>query len=231
MRPLQAPGAPGRWLAPDDRETQMTVRHRAARPAYALAVIAAVAAIALTVVGLASPGGSPGTSVSLAPSRRRRRPGRGASRCRTGLPYCPTPRRCGGSPATPTAVSADQVSAGGMVQLYLNATPRQGAERLRGVGRIPAEAAALGRRGLGSRGRRRRGRQVRRRHRIVHHRPLTSPGSADTTTRRSPAWSRDSPAPASSSPPPPCDVGPGMPAPVASGGGLPRALNPHQERQ
>ena len=105
--------------------TERTAR----RGAYALPVIAAVAAIALTVVGLA--GGSPGRAFpSLVPAAA---PG---SWPRLTLPngtavlsYPPSLRRIAGDT---DAVSADQVSTGGTVQLYLNATPRQGAERLRG---------------------------------------------------------------------------------------------------
>ena len=51
----------------------------------------------------------------------------------------------------------------------------------------------------------------------------TSPGSARTTTRRSPAWSRDEPASSSRRPLPPC--GPGAPGPLPGGGCLPRSLN------
>jgi hypothetical protein len=43
------------------------------------------------------------------------------------LSYPPSLRRIAGDT---DAVSAGQVGAGGMIQLYLNATPRQGAERL-----------------------------------------------------------------------------------------------------
>lgn len=101
----------------------------ARRGAYALAVIAAVAAIVLTVVGLA--GSSPGRAFpSLVPAAAP------ASWPRLTLPngtavlsYPPLLRRIAGDT---DAVSADQVSTGGMVQLYLNATPRQGAEHLQG---------------------------------------------------------------------------------------------------
>jgi hypothetical protein len=100
----------------------------ARRGAYALAVIAAVAAAVLTVIGLA--GGSPGRAFpSLVPAPAP------ASWPRQTLPngtavlsYPPTLRR---SASDTDAVSADQVT-GGMIQLYLNATPRQGAERLQG---------------------------------------------------------------------------------------------------
>jgi len=100
----------------------------ARRGAYALAVIAAVAAIVLTVVGCA--GGSPGrTFPSLVPAASP------ASWPRLTLPngtavlsYPPSLRR---SASDTDAVSADQVSTGGMIELYLNATPRQGTERLR----------------------------------------------------------------------------------------------------
>jgi hypothetical protein len=105
--------------------TERTAR----RGAYALAVTAAVAAIVLTVAGCA--GGSPGrTFPSLVPAAPP------ASWPRLTLPngtavlsYPPSLRPIAGDT---DAVSADQVSAGGMVQLYLNATPRQGTERLQG---------------------------------------------------------------------------------------------------
>ena len=104
----------------------MTDRN-ARRGAYALAVTAAVAAIVLTVAGCG--GGSPGrTFPSLVPAAAP------ASWPRLTLPngtavlsYPPSLRRIAGDT---DAVSADQVSAGGMIQLYLNATPRQGAERV-----------------------------------------------------------------------------------------------------
>ena len=106
----------------------MTDRN-ARRGAYALAMTAAVAAIVLIVAGCG--GGSPGrTFPSLVPAAAP------ASWPRLTLPngtavlsYPPSLRR---SASDTDAVSADQVSTGGMVQLYLNATPRQGPERLQG---------------------------------------------------------------------------------------------------
>jgi hypothetical protein len=101
----------------------------ARRGAYALAVIAAVAAIAITVAGFL--GGSPGRAFpSLVPAAAP------ASWPHLTLPngtavlsYPPSLRRIAGDA---DAVSAGQVGTGGMVRLYLNATPRQGAERLQG---------------------------------------------------------------------------------------------------
>ena len=106
----------------------MTIR-TARRGTYALAVIAAVIATVITV-GFALSGGSPGRAFpSLVPAAAP------ASWLHLTLPngtavlsYPPSLRRIAGDT---DAVSAGQVSAGGMIQLYLNATPRQGAERLR----------------------------------------------------------------------------------------------------
>jgi hypothetical protein len=105
----------------------MTIR-TARRGTYALAVIAAVAATVITA-GFALSGGSPGRAFpSLVPAAPP------ASWLHLTLPngtavlsYPPSLRRIAGDT---DAVSAGQVSAGGMIQLYLNATPRQGAERL-----------------------------------------------------------------------------------------------------
>ena len=108
----------------------MTAR-TARRGTYALAAMAAAAAIVITVVAFAVPVGSPGRGFpSLVPAAAP------ASWPHLTLPngtavlsYPPSLRRIA---SDTDAVSAGQVGAGGMVQLYLNATPRQGAERLQG---------------------------------------------------------------------------------------------------
>jgi hypothetical protein len=109
----------------------MTAR-TARRSRYALAVITAltaVAALALTVAAFTRPGyrsgpGFPPLQPAAAP----------ASWPRVALPngtavlsYPPTLRPLGGDK---DAVSAAQESPGGVFQLYLNATPRQGTEQL-----------------------------------------------------------------------------------------------------
>jgi hypothetical protein len=101
----------------------------ARRSRYALAAITAVAALALTVAAFTRPGyqsgpGFPPLQPAAAP----------ASWPRVTLPngtavlsYPPTLRPLAGDKA---AVSAAQESPGGVFQLYLNATPRQGTEQL-----------------------------------------------------------------------------------------------------
>jgi hypothetical protein len=105
----------------------MTIR-TARRGTYALAVIAAVAATVITA-GFAISGGSPGRAFpSLVPAAAPTSwPHLTLPDGTAVLSYPPSLRRIAGDT---DAVSAGQVSAGGIVQLYLNATPRQGAERL-----------------------------------------------------------------------------------------------------
>jgi hypothetical protein len=101
----------------------------ARRGRYALAAIAVTAAIAIavTVVAFALPGRAfPPLHPAAAP----------ASWHHVALPngtavlsYPPSLRRLAGDT---DAVSAARLSPGGAFQLYLNATPRQGAERLQG---------------------------------------------------------------------------------------------------
>src|ERR1700730_11052255 len=96
----------------------------------ALAVIAAVAA-AITIVAFALPGRSPGQAFpQLHPGAAP------AGWSRVTLPngtavlsYPPSLRPLAGDQV---AGSAARLGPGGTFQLYLNATPRQGAERLRG---------------------------------------------------------------------------------------------------
>jgi hypothetical protein len=105
----------------------------ARRGRYALAVLAVTAAIAIavTVVAFASPGRPPGrTFPPLHPAAAP------AGWPRLALPngtavlsYPPSLRRLAGDT---DAVSAARLSTGGAFQLYLNATPRQGSERLQG---------------------------------------------------------------------------------------------------
>ena len=96
-----------------------------------MVVLAAMAGIAATVVALALPGRAPGRAF----------PPLGPAAAPAGwqhltlpngtavLSYPPSLRPVGGDR---DAVSAARVSPGGVFQLYLNATPRQGAEQLRG---------------------------------------------------------------------------------------------------
>src|SRR5436189_5845422 len=106
----------------------MTAR-TARRARYALAALAAMAAIAVTVVAFAVPGRSPGRPVPplalAAPPagwRHLTLPNRTAV-----LSYPPALRPLTGDS---DAVSAARLGPGGAVQLYLNATPRQGPELL-----------------------------------------------------------------------------------------------------
>jgi hypothetical protein len=103
--------------------------HTARRGRYVLAAIAVTAAIAIavTVVAFALPGRAfPPLRPAAAP----------ASWHHVALPngtavlsYPPSLRRLAGDT---DAVSAARLGPGGAFQLYLNATPRQGAERLQG---------------------------------------------------------------------------------------------------
>ena len=106
--------------------TARTVR----RGIYALAAITAMAAIAVTVVAFTLPGRSPGRA--FPPLRPVAAP---AGWPRLTLPdgtavlsYPPSLHRLAGDA---DAVSAARLSARGTIQLYLNATPRQGGEHLR----------------------------------------------------------------------------------------------------
>ena len=105
----------------------MTIR-TARRGSIRVAVIAAVAATVIAV-GFALSGGSPGrASPSLVPAAPPESwPHLTLPNGTAVLSYPPSLRPIAGDT---DAVSAGEVSAGGMIQLYLNATPRQGAERL-----------------------------------------------------------------------------------------------------
>jgi hypothetical protein len=102
----------------------------ARRGRYALAAITAVAALAITVVAVALPGRSPGRGFpALVPAAAP------AGWAHLTLPdgtavlsYPPSLRPLAGDT---DAVSAARLGPGGGFQLYLNATPRQGTERLR----------------------------------------------------------------------------------------------------
>jgi hypothetical protein len=101
----------------------------ARRGRYALAAIAAVVAVAITVVAFTLPGRSPGRAFpplvpAAAPARW---PHLTLPNGTAVLSYPPSLRPLAGDT---DAVSAAQLSPGGGFQLYLNATPRQGAERL-----------------------------------------------------------------------------------------------------
>jgi len=99
------------------------------RGRYALAMIAAAAAITVAVVAFALPGGSPGRAFpSLVPAAAPAGwPHLTLPDGTAVLSYPPSLRRVAGDK---DAVSAARLSPGGTYQLYLNATPRQGAERV-----------------------------------------------------------------------------------------------------
>jgi hypothetical protein len=98
---------------------------------YALAAIAAIAALAITIVAFAVPGRGPRRAFPpLVPAAAP------AGWPRLTLPngtavlsYPPSLRRLAGDS---DAVSAARLGPGGAFQVYLNATPRQGRERLQG---------------------------------------------------------------------------------------------------
>ena len=106
----------------------MTAR-TARRGIYALAAIAAMAAIAVTVAGFARPGHSPGRA--FPPLRPAAAPAGWPHLALPGgtavLSYPPALRPFAGDAGT---VSAARLSPRGTIQLYLNATPRQGGEHL-----------------------------------------------------------------------------------------------------
>jgi hypothetical protein len=96
---------------------------------YALAAIVAAAALAITIVAFALPGRSPGRAFpALVPAAAPAGwPHLGLPNGTAVLSYPPSLRRIAGDT---DAVSAARLSPGGAFELYLNATPRQGAERL-----------------------------------------------------------------------------------------------------
>ena len=164
----------------------------AQRGRHALAAIAAMAAIAISVVAFTLPGRSPGRAFpplhpAAAPAAwpRLTLPNRTAV-----LSYPPALHRLAGDT---DAVSAARLSPHGRFQLYLNATPRQGSERLQGwaafrLGVLRSDDAASAHQDAAARGVRFRGgagfrvaphaafrgggRQVPGRHRIMRHRRL-----------------------------------------------------------
>ncbi len=97
----------------------------------ALAVLASVAAIAVAAAGFALSGGSPGRAFpALVPAAAPAGwPHLTLPNGTAVLSYPPSLRPTAGDS---DAVSAAQVSPQGAFQLYLNATPRQGDEQLRG---------------------------------------------------------------------------------------------------
>jgi hypothetical protein len=102
----------------------------ARRGRYALAAIAATAALAITIVAFTLPGHSPGRAFpplvpAAAPAGW---PHLTLPNGTAVLSYPPSLHRLAGDK---DAVSAARLSPGGAFQLYLNATPRQGAERQR----------------------------------------------------------------------------------------------------
>ena len=108
----------------------MTV-HPSLRGRPALAVLASVAAIAVAAAGFALAGGSPGRAFpALVPAAAPAGwPHLTLPDGTAVLSYPPSLRPVGGDA---DAASAAQVSPGGAYRLYLNATPRQGDEQLRG---------------------------------------------------------------------------------------------------
>lgn len=105
----------------------------ARRGRYVLAAAAVIVAIAIavTVVAIARPGGSPGPAFpalrpAAAPAGWRHLPLPDGTAV---LSYPPSLHQVAGDS---DAVSAARLSPDGAFQLYLNATPRQGSERLQG---------------------------------------------------------------------------------------------------
>ena len=147
---------------------------------------------------------------------------------RTGvLSYPPSLRPLAGDKV---AVSAARRGPGGAFQLYLNATPRQGSERLAGwaafrLNLLRSDDAASAREVAAAAG--------------VKFRGGTGSCVIDDYVTRIGAHHYQEIAclvqgrtvPASSSQPPRPPVGPGAAAAVAGGRRLPHPLNPHQERQ
>ena len=104
--------------------------HPSLRGRPALAVLASVAAVAVAIATFALAGGSPGRAFpALVPAAAPAGwPHLTLPDGTAVLSYPPSLRPVGGDA---DAVSAAQVSPKGVYRLYLNATPRQGAERLR----------------------------------------------------------------------------------------------------
>jgi hypothetical protein len=100
------------------------------RGIYALAAIAVSTAIAITIVAFALPGRPPGQAFPpLHPAAPPTRwPHATLPNGTAVLSYPPSLSRLAGDT---DAVSAARLSPGGAFQLYLNATPKQGTERLR----------------------------------------------------------------------------------------------------
>jgi len=105
--------------------------HPSLRGRPALAVLASVAAVAVAAATFALSGGSPGRAFpALIPAAAPAGwPHLTLPNGTAVLSYPPSLRPAGGDS---DAVSAAQVSPRGAFQLYLNATPRQGDEQLRG---------------------------------------------------------------------------------------------------
>ena len=105
--------------------------HPSLRGRPALAVRASVAAVSVAAAAFALLGGSPGRAFpALVPAAAPAGwPHLTLPNGTAVLSYPPSLRPIGGDT---DAVSAAQVGPPGVYQLYLNATPRQGAERLRG---------------------------------------------------------------------------------------------------
>ena len=98
------------------------------RSRYVLAAIAATAAIVITVAVFTLPGHSSGRAFPpLHPAAAAGWPQLTLPNGAAVLSYPPSLRRLAGDT---DAVSAARLSLGGAFQLYLNATPRQGSERL-----------------------------------------------------------------------------------------------------
>lgn len=105
--------------------------HTSLRGRHVLAVLASMAGIAVAAATFALSGGSPGRAFpTLVPAAAPAGwPHRTLPNGTAVLSYPPSLRPIGGDA---DAVSAAQVSPGGAFRLYLNATPRQGDEQLRG---------------------------------------------------------------------------------------------------
>jgi hypothetical protein len=125
------PGAGAPALAGDEGRAVTARTARRSRYALAATAVIAVIAVVVTVVAFARPGSSPGPAFpSLHPAAAPAGwPHLALPNGTAVLSYPPSLHQLAGDT---DAVSAGRLSPGGAFWLYLNATPRQGSERLQG---------------------------------------------------------------------------------------------------